>query len=134
MIITIKGTPIAKKRPRFFRRGNFEGAYNPQETEEGRWLWEAQDQITEKIEEGPISLKVKFSFPPLKSWPKKTLKQLQDEQLLCHFKKPDLDNCIKFVKDCLNGIAWHDDSQVSQISAIKCYALEAKTEIEVKKI
>ena len=35
--------------------------------------------------------------------------------------KPDTDNCIKFVLDALNGVAWHDDYQVVQINATKCY-------------
>jgi phage terminase large subunit GpA-like protein len=35
--ITIPGPPIAKKRPKFARRGKFVTTYNPQDSEEGRW-------------------------------------------------------------------------------------------------
>ena len=49
-----------------------------------------------------------------------------------HTKKPDLDNCIKFVKDCLNGIAWKDDSQVVRIVAYKHYHADPVTWIWIK--
>lgn len=32
-------------------------------------------------------------------------------------KRGDLDNCLKVTFDSLNGIAWHDDSQVVEIHA-----------------
>ena len=37
-------------------------------------------------------------------------------------RRPDLDNCIKSLKDALNKIAWQDDSQVCQVYASKEYA------------
>jgi len=49
-----------------------------------------------------------------------------------HTKKPDLDNMVKFVKDCLNGEVWHDDSQVVNLSARKQYCGVTGTEITVK--
>ena len=48
---------------------------------------------------------------------------------IIHTKKPDLDNLIKFVKDCANGILWHDDSQVVTIEAAKLYSEEPETRI-----
>lgn len=33
--------------------------------------------------------------------------------------KPDIDNVLKLVMDALNGVAWHDDSQVNRIIAGK---------------
>ncbi len=58
------------------------------------------------------------------SMPKKKLKA--DVQ---HTKKPDLDNLIKFVKDCANGVLWHDDSQVNNIQASKLYSVSPSTVI-----
>ena len=128
---TIYGKPIAKKRPRFFRRGDFVGTYNPQETEEGLWMLEAKQQIPEKLE-GALSLKAGFFFPPLKSWSKKMKTDVENGSNPLHIKKPDLDNLLKFVKDCLNGLAWNDDSQVCKIEAIKCYARLTRTDIIIK--
>lgn len=39
-----------------------------------------------------------------------------------HLKKPDLDKCIRAVKDALTGIVWRDDSQVTCVIAGKAYA------------
>ena len=35
--------------------------------------------------------------------------------------KPDLDNCLKSLFDCSNGIIWDDDAQVVSLSAEKSY-------------
>jgi len=140
--LTIPGKPIAKKRPRFFRRGNFVGTYNDQQTEEGRWLWEAKHQLHEqglftgplKLIEGPVILKVSFIMPIPKNTPKRDMKKLEDGQAMWHDKRPDLDNLIKFVKDCLNKFLWEDDSQVCHIVAMKVYGLEAATQVEIEEI
>lgn len=34
--------------------------------------------------------------------------------------KPDIDNIAKLVMDALNGVAWHDDSQVTSLICQKC--------------
>ena len=125
--IIIPGKPIAKKRPRFFRRGNYVGTYNCQETEEGRWILQAQQSINGCAEAGkPIALKCWFYFDYPKSMSKKK------RAYAIHTSKPDLDNLVKFVKDCLNGLAWHDDSQVVTLAAKKLYdsdGIGARTEI-----
>ena len=123
--LTIPGTPIAQKRPRFYRRGNYVGTYSEQETEAGKFIIQAKQSLNGYfIEQGkPIKLICVFVFPYPKSMSvKKRINAV-------HTKRPDLDNCLKFVKDCLNGIAWHDDSQVVWVEASKQYGYEPKTEI-----
>ena len=48
--------------------------------------------------------------------------------------KPDTDNCLKFIKDALTGVAWQDDMQVSRIMVTMCYdsspPFEGRTRIE----
>ncbi|MFA7581869.1 MAG: RusA family crossover junction endodeoxyribonuclease [Candidatus Paceibacterota bacterium] len=128
LTITIPGKPIAKKRPRFFRKGQYVGTYNDQRTEEGRWLFYAQEQIQEMIPQGtPVELRCVFHMPVPKGTSKK-----KRESLLYHTKKPDLDNLVKFVKDCLNGVLWHDDGQVSELHAGKLYRDEPQTVLTVR--
>jgi len=130
MKITIPGKPIAKKRPRFVRRGKFVGTYNDQETEEGRWILEAKPQVTEQME-GPLSLACAF-FMPIPSGTSMKKRVEIDKKVVPHFKKPDLDNLVKFVKDCLNNLAWRDDSQISYLWAIKIYSQEPMTAITIE--
>lgn len=131
IFLKIKGNPIAKKRPRFFKKGDCIGSYNPQETEEGRWMLEAMTQIPEHriLIEGTVYLKLSFIMPITKSWAKYKIQQLRDGQEFPHTKTPDLDNLIKFVKDCLTGLIWKDDKQVYQVMATKIYGLDPETVI-----
>lgn len=133
MKITIKGKPIAKKRPRFARKGKFVTTYNDQHTEGGRILWEAQRQINEKPLSGPIELFIKFYMPIPKSTSKKLLRAMRNESYP-HIKRPDLDNLLKMYKDILNGVAWDDDSQVYKVKARKIYSHEPRTEIVIKEV
>lgn len=129
--LIIKGKPLAKKRPRFVRRGKFVSAYNDQETEEGRFLWEVTQQHKEPPVEGPIILSCHFRMPIPKSTSKKRQKLMLNNEIQ-HTKRPDLDNLVKFVKDCLNGICWNDDSQVWHLTASKVYGIEPLTLINIQ--
>ena len=108
--ITIPGKPIAQNRPRFTRRGKSVTTYSDQESEAGKFFLLAKEQIQCDPMEGPLVMCATFVMPIPKSMPKKIRSKAYG--FLPHEKKPDLDNLIKFVKDCLNGLAWKDDSQV----------------------
>jgi len=128
--INIPGKPVAKKRPRFARRGKFVITYNPQQTEEGRFLFEIQKQWQRNPLEDPIKISMFFYMPiPKSTYASK--KKLMERGWIRHTKKPDLDNLVKFVKDCLNGIVYRDDSQVFSIQAEKIYSNDPKTEIYI---
>lgn len=38
-----------------------------------------------------------------------------------HIVRPDASNLLKLVEDSLNGLLWHDDCQISEVTAIKKY-------------
>lgn len=128
--IIIPGKPIAKKRPRFARRGKFMAAINDQETEEGRFLLQAQQQIHQRPFEGPIQVYMTFSM----SIPKSTSKKralLMEQGKIDHIKRPDLDNLEKFASDCLSGDAWRDDSQIVMSTTQKKYSRDPGTKITI---
>ena len=128
------GKPIAKKRPRFVRRGAFVGTYNDQETEEGRFLL----QITEQSKKygvklplsGPIWIEIAFDMPIPKSTSKKNVVKMMTGEIE-HTKKPDIDNLVKFVLDCFNGHIIGDDSSVVCLRAKKRYAKDPLTNIVI---
>ena len=112
----ILGDPRPQGRPRFFKRGNFVGAYDPKESRDCKQTLAAQLAAQDPvfIEQGkPVSLDIEFVFSRPKSLPKK----VED-----HVKKPDLDNLVKAFTDSAKGILWHDDSQVVQMTVRKVTA------------
>ena len=129
----IPGNPIAKKRPRFARRGKFVTTYNDQETEEGRFLWEIKQQIKRPPIKEPIKISCIFYMPRPKSHygTGKNVGKLKLNAPALHTKKPDLDNLEKFVYDCLNYVVWKDDSQIVESIAKKFYSDKPKTEIKI---
>lgn len=130
--IVIQGTPIAKKRPRFARHGRYVKTYDEQVDEKRTYKAIIRSQCKEK-KEGPVALDCIFFVPIPKSFSKKK-KEEALSGVLKPTKKPDVDNYIKFILDCMNGICWHDDAQVVEIKARKVYSEEPRTEITVKNV
>lgn len=76
---------------------------------------------------GPLSVSVVFIFPRLKS-SRSAAREVKAT-------RPDLDNLLKAVLDGLNGVAFHDDGQVVQVSGEKWIAAadeEAHLEITIE--
>lgn len=135
--ISIPGKPVAKKRPRFARRGKFVMAYNDQQTEEGRFLLELKQQWSGHPIDGPLDIEVWFFMPRPKCHfgTGKNAGILKDSAPKYHTKKADIDNLLKFVFDCFNGVVWNDDTQVVGCNAVKTYAKGgAGTRIIVREI
>ena len=130
----ILGKPIHKKRARFDHRPG-KKAYNPQKSEEGRWVLEALTQITPEIHKhlpltGPIFLKLRFLMPTTKEFSRAKAAGLPTFAF-AHVNSPDLDNLIKFVKDCCNVWLWKDDSQVYHVDAFKIYGVQPMTVVKI---
>ncbi len=86
------------------------------------------------FEKGPIEMELYVYLPQPKIDAKKTFKLGIDPETLLHFKKPDADNFQKLYCDVLNGIAYHDDSQIAIIHCEKRYSSNPRAEIFIKKI
>jgi len=131
--LEVKGKPIAKARPRFARCGKFVRTYDPQETEESRFLFEVQKQWNRPPIETPLKVRCSFEMPiPKSTSRKKTWAMIKDE--IKHTKKPDISNLIKFIEDCLNGVVWKDDSQIIYLAGGKFYSEEPKTIIMIEEV
>lgn len=122
----IEGKPLAKGRPRFRKVGSFMSTYTPQETLNYENLVKTIYQINhDTYFNSEITSEITVYFDIPKSTSKKnTLLMLNEE--IKHTKKPDCDNLAKTILDALNGIAFKDDSQVTDLIIRKRYAEKPK--------
>ena len=79
----------------------------------------------------PAVLRIVARFLPPKSVSKKKQKQMLEGEIL-PLKKPDMDNIVKVVADALNGVAYHDDTQIVLVSAKKAYSAVEGLDITVE--
>ena len=68
----------------------------------------------------PLEMFITAYFPIPKSTTKKD-RQLIKERKLFPTKKPDADNIAKVICDALNGVAYHDDTQIVKMEVRKVY-------------
>ena len=126
ILLEVLGDPIPLNRPKVCRRGSFVHMYDPQKMEKERIQWQIRSLYKETPILFPIEMDIVFAVPIPKSASKvKRRYMLQGD--LYPMKKPDIDNLIKFILDCLNGILFHDDSQVQIIHARKVYSDSPRT-------
>lgn len=123
IVITIPGEPVAQARSRSTRSGHH---YDPQKKlKDGiKLLIKSQVKGMEPLT-GSLTLKCTFRMSRPKSHygTGKNSGILKMSAPYYHTIKPDLDNQLKFVMDCLNGIVWKDDCQVCVIKeSVKIYA------------
>ena len=130
-IFKVYGEPVAKGRPRFTRQGR---AYTPKKTHdyesEVAMMAKAAMGSSEPLET-PIAVYVYVTFPVPQSYSKKRTEACLNGSEK-HTKRPDLDNCVKAITDGMNGIVYHDDSQITSIHATKVYGTVAMVEVLVK--
>jgi Holliday junction resolvase RusA-like endonuclease len=132
--LTIQGKPIPKKRPRFARQGKFVRTYSDQadDVKATQLIIKTQLKGVESLT-GAVNLYAWFYMPI----PQSTSNRRRSAMIsgdIHHTKKPDLDNLVKFISDCLNGLAFQDDSQVVNINAVKLYGEEPRTEIQITEV
>ncbi|MFT0800348.1 RusA family crossover junction endodeoxyribonuclease [Bacillus swezeyi] len=80
---------------------------------------------------GPITVDILFQMPIPKSWAKWKKRIAPGKR---HISTPDIDNLIKGVFDALNSIAWTDDKQVSDVTAVKIYSEEPGIIVGIEKV
>lgn len=108
---TIPGEPVPQARPRLTKRGI---AYTPEKSrryKEYIRLIASAEMAGKTPLAGPLCLSVRVYRSALKSGGRKWQAEAKTG-LRRPVTKPDLDNYVKAVQDGLNGIVWHDDSQI----------------------
>lgn len=122
----IKTVPIPKGRPRFY--GGH--AVTPEKTRKYEKL--IRDSWEHGIlEADSLMIDMEFVMPIPQSLSKKKQTELVATP---HTKKPDLDNLVKAVLDALNGVAFVDDSRISNINASKEYGREPSVWIGIHRV
>ncbi|MEG1515721.1 MAG: RusA family crossover junction endodeoxyribonuclease [Clostridia bacterium] len=130
---TVRGEPQGKGRPRIVRNGAFSRAYTPETTVLYENLIKLEYQRYCKdvcFMEGCVGMAITayFSIPKTTSKRKRAL--MIDGQIY-PVKKPDCDNVAKCVCDALNGLAYKDDSQISDLRIVKRYAEIPKIVVDI---
>lgn len=121
---TIPGNPRGKQRPRLCKFNGKSYVYTPKETADyeklvrSRYL-QAYNLCFEKNVPLEVFILASFNIPKKIN---KSLKTLMLAGAIYPTKKPDCDNIIKIVLDGLNGVAYHDDSQICKIHFKKNYS------------
>lgn len=129
--ITVPIVPVAQPRPRATVRNGHAAVYSPQTAgKKGERLPHPVVEFKSQIRaafaaayqgppvDGPLAVYCMFVFPRPASmrWKRKPMPRDW------HVAKPDRDNLDKAVLDALNGLSWHDDSQVAYGIVCKCIA------------
>lgn len=129
--------PVACGRPRFGKRGQ---VYTPAKTrmfknEVMYSLIEAKQNLrffsnnSTALYEKPLALDVLFKMPIPKG---KQRGKHKIEEGTPHITKPDTDNLVKAVKDCMSGILYKDDRQVCHEVVRKVYSYQPCIEIKIE--
>ena len=134
---TIYAKPYGQKRPRAYRRGKFIGVYSPKENEDYKAnvleaYYKVASKLAEPIIDAPIKMSITAYFKRVKI-SKKELEQFP-KKFKYPTKKPDGDNIFKAVSDGLNGVAYHDDSQIVDIVVHKRYDDTERVEVTIEEI
>ena len=79
----------------------------------------------------PVTLRIIARFLPPKSVSNKKQREMIEGDVL-PLKKPDMDNIIKVVADALNGVAYHDDTQIVSVIAKKVYSAVEGLDVTVE--
>lgn len=127
VMFTVPGKPQGKARARTYYNVSTKKhcSTTPENTVlyenfiKDRYLQMAKGAFLER--EKPVTLRIIARYLPPKSVSKKRkLDMLEGREL--PLKKPDMDNIVKVVADALNGVAYHDDTQIALVQAKKCYS------------
>ena len=131
----IPGKAQAKQRPRMGRSGV---VYTPKETlVYENYVKMCYSDYANQFGWLPYENQVRAEIEVLVAVPKsdsKTKKKAKIEGMIRPAVKPDCDNLAKSILDSLNGLAYHDDKQVVELSVKKYYAENAEVRVRLTEV
>ena len=119
-MIIVEGKIKGKDRPRFY---NGHAVTTPETIRYENLVRICFDKQDGRYLEGPIRARIIAYYKVPQSYSKKRLQSIRDG-LEYPTKKPDADNIAKVILDSLNDIAFHDDSQIVELTVIKRWTEE----------
>ena len=132
---TIPGAPQGKARARTCRNGH---TYTPDNTVLYENLVKTEflrqcgrgQRIRSDDTRRAISMQITAVYPVPASYPKRDKVAALAGDLL-PTKKPDADNVAKVIADALNGLAYDDDAQITDLSVLKRYGEDPEVRVKL---
>lgn len=133
MIFDFQIKPIGLARPRFnFKSGHTYNSQKAQMTADKIMFADyMRSKSYSKLQDGPIMASVILIHPIPPSWPQKRRKEALNAS---YVSTPDIDNCVKYYLDVMNGIAYSDDKFISRLYAEQLYADTARVKIQLHEL
>lgn len=134
--MVVYGKPQGKARPRAAMRNGRTVVYTPKETKQyerqialaylasGKAMYKRGSHVVIEI----------TAYMPIPASASKIKRQKMLKNEIAPAAKPDLDNIAKIVLDGLNGVAYEDDAQIAELSAVKKYGEIPRVEFDVYEV
>jgi Holliday junction resolvase RusA-like endonuclease len=132
----VPGKPQGKGRPRAVARGKFVRMYTPEKTasyESTGALAASQAMAGQTLIAGPVEVVMRLVLPIPMSWSNRKKDHALDG-IIMPTTKPDADNVIKAIFDAINGVVWHDDTQVVDLQVRKRYGITPGVNVIVSQL
>jgi len=142
---TILGNPKAQKRHRTYTKGKggrplpFTRNVDPSKDDKADMLAQIMQYRPVAPWMGPVQIRVSWVICRPRSHYRtgKHAGELRPDAPVCCDKKPDVDNYLKALLDCMNGVFFLDDSQIAHVVATKVYSdppERPRTDIVLRKL
>lgn len=132
---TVPGQAVGKQRPRFSRISG--RTYTPEKTVNYETLVRLsyQQQVdAEPFErDKPLALKLEI-YQQIPNSVSKKKREMMIRKKILPTKKPDCSNILKAIEDGLNQVAFHDDSQIVKIYAVKYFSEYPEVKVTISEI
>jgi len=125
--------PKAQMRARARKRGKFITMYKHENQIENEKIIKhlLKKYAPKEPLKGVLKMQV-FCYMPIPSGTSKKKLELIRSKPVYHTKKPDIDNLLKNILDCMTSLKfWKDDSQVSIVEGYKVYSDSPRWEIDL---